>query len=193
VPGCRVQGVSDGWVLDKRKVAGHACETHKTRVCLTHRVRRETERIQAELAERELEEARQMLEAAKKKGGAKGLKIKDGAPLNKQARGPGPLHSSCFRCGLQCFASFCRPNKNRRVPDPISRICLFLSERLSPHLERLVVGLRMPSLISRVLWKGCVLETTAYVTAVLEWSCVGAAAWASHQLSVVVTPVFCML
>ena len=49
-------------------------------------VRRETERIQAELAERELEEARQMLEAAKKKGGAKGLKIKDGAPLNKQAR-----------------------------------------------------------------------------------------------------------
>ncbi|KAK9833458.1 hypothetical protein WJX81_007146 [Elliptochloris bilobata] len=48
------------------------------------RVRRETERIQAELAERELEEARQMLEAAKKKGGAKGLKLKDGAPLNKQ-------------------------------------------------------------------------------------------------------------
>ena len=51
-------------------------------------MRRETERIQAELAERELEEARQMLEAAKKKGGAKGLKIKDGAPLNKQARNP---------------------------------------------------------------------------------------------------------
>ena len=54
-------------------------------------MRRETERIQAELAERELEEARQMLEAAKKKGGAKGLKIKDGAPLNKQARTLWPI------------------------------------------------------------------------------------------------------
>ena len=53
-------------------------------------MRRETDRIQAELAERELEEARQMLEAAKKKGGAKGLKIKEGAPLNKQARYAAP-------------------------------------------------------------------------------------------------------
>ena len=69
-------------------------------------MRRETERIQAELAERELEEARQMLEAAKKKGGAKNLKIKDGAALNKQARArparPGQaLWFPCV-CGMVC-------------------------------------------------------------------------------------------
>jgi hypothetical protein len=71
-------------------------------------VRRETERIQAELAERELEEARQMLEAAKKKGGAKNLKIKDGAALNKQARRrrarPGQALGRICVCGAACGA-----------------------------------------------------------------------------------------
>ncbi len=69
-------------------------------------MRRETERIQAELAERELEEARQMLEAAKKKGGAKALKIKDGAPLNKQARTPWRCQSGCTRLCIPCMLSF---------------------------------------------------------------------------------------
>ena len=48
-------------------------------------MRREEERIQAELQEREEEEARRLLAEAVKKGGAKALKLKEGEKLDKRA------------------------------------------------------------------------------------------------------------
>ena len=49
------------------------------------RVRREEERIQAELLEREEEEARKLLADIQKRGGSKALKLKEGEKLDKRA------------------------------------------------------------------------------------------------------------
>ena len=48
-------------------------------------MRREEERIQAELLEREEEEARKLLADIQKRGGSKALKLKEGERLDKRA------------------------------------------------------------------------------------------------------------